>query len=54
MPNLPQEKNKAGKGVKVRARYTDGHYEMRIFKSQTSAEWMMKMEGDHLHSWEIL
>lgn len=53
---MPCYKNKEGKTIKVRARYIDGHYEVRCFEEQhkKDIDWIMHMEGDHLHSWEYI
>jgi hypothetical protein len=53
---MPYYKNEDRKSIKVRVRYTDGHYEIRCFdvEHKKDIDWIMHMEGDHMHSWEYL
>lgn len=38
--------------VKVRFKYTNGHYEIRKFKSWEDAVRFGRLEGDHCLDWE--
>ena len=40
--------------VKIKLTYTDGHIEFRICKDKPYAEWIAKMEGDHVIKWEYV
>ena len=40
--------------VKIKLTYYDGHTEFRVCENKTSAEWIAKMEGDHVVKWEYV
>ena len=40
--------------VKIKLTYIDGHIKFRICKDKPSAEWITKMEGDHVIKWEYV
>ena len=38
----------------VRFRYSDGHYEIRLFQTKEGLDWHVHNEGDHLIETEII